>query len=408
MEVIEGQPLSARLAERPLPIDEVLRIGLQLAEAVAHAHDRGIVHHDLKSANVMLTPAGHVKVLDFGLAKRVSADLLAEASTRSTVPLTRPMTILGTLVVHVAGAASREAGRRGERRLGRRRHPSRNDSGRASVRRNDGVRSQFRHPQRRAGAAAGASPRRTADSHRPLSRQGASAPLSARQRSARRARSGSRFSTIVPSPSPAHRSSFPCRHPIGGGPARGRRRSVLAHASRTASRPVQRIQSIAVLPLENLSGDAGQEYFVTGVHEALITDLARIGLQKVIAKPSVDAFKGTKKSLHDTAQELGVEGLVTGSVIRAGDRIQISAQLVRADTGAVVWANRYRAARGRRLVFTERRGRRDRSRSARVSQSGSESQAHRSASRERRCVTMPISKDGPCSQRSPIPPIEKR
>ncbi len=97
MEVIEGQPLSARLAERPLPIDEVLRIGLQLTEAVAHAHDRGIVHRDLKSANVMLTPVGHVKVLDFGLAKRMSADRLAEAATRSAVPLTQPMTILGTL-----------------------------------------------------------------------------------------------------------------------------------------------------------------------------------------------------------------------------------------------------------------------------------------------------------------------
>ena len=120
MEVIEGQPLSARLAERPLPIDEVLRIGLQLTDAVAHAHDRGIVHRDLKSANVMLTPIGHVKVLDFGLAKRMSADRLAEAATRSAVPLTQPMTILGTLSDMSPGATPREAGRRGERRLGRR------------------------------------------------------------------------------------------------------------------------------------------------------------------------------------------------------------------------------------------------------------------------------------------------
>ncbi len=101
------------------------------------------------------------------------------------------------------------------------------------------------------------------------------------------------------------------------------------------------IRSIAVLPLENISGNAGEDYFVAGMHEALITDLARIGLQKVIAKPSADAFRGTKKPLRDIGQELGVEGLVTGSVIRAGDRIQINAQLVRADTGAVVWANRY-------------------------------------------------------------------
>ena len=96
MEVIEGRPLSARLAERPVPLEELLRIGVQLAEAVAHAHDRGVVLRDLKSANVMVTPAGHVKVLDFGLAKRVGGTV-TEAPTQSAVPLTRPLTILGTL-----------------------------------------------------------------------------------------------------------------------------------------------------------------------------------------------------------------------------------------------------------------------------------------------------------------------
>ena len=65
------------------------------------------------------------------------------------------------------------------------------------------------------------------------------------------------------------------------------------------------------------------------MHEALITDLARIGVQKVIAKPSADAFKGTKKPLRDIGRELGVEALVTGSVMRASNRVQITAQLVR-------------------------------------------------------------------------------
>ena len=111
--------------------------------------------------------------------------------------------------------------------------------------------------------------------------------------------------------------------------------------SNRSALPAAQIQSIAVLPLENLSGDPGEEYFVAGMHEALITDLARIGVQKVIAKASADAFKGTKKSLRDIGRELGVEGLVTGSVMRASDRIQITAQLVNADTGAVLWANRY-------------------------------------------------------------------
>jgi len=96
MEVVEGEPLSRRL-ERPLAVDEGLRIALALADAVAHAHDRGVVHRDLKGANVMITPEGRVKVLDFGLAKRVSGDEFNDVTTHAAAPLTQPHTILGTL-----------------------------------------------------------------------------------------------------------------------------------------------------------------------------------------------------------------------------------------------------------------------------------------------------------------------
>ena len=70
MELVEGQALSSRLAEGPLPIDQVLRYGQQMADALAHAHARGVVHRDFKSANVVVTPEGQVKVLNFGPAKR--------------------------------------------------------------------------------------------------------------------------------------------------------------------------------------------------------------------------------------------------------------------------------------------------------------------------------------------------
>jgi len=70
MELVEGQPLSSRLADGPLPIDQVLRYGQQMADALAHAHARGVVYRDFKSANVVVTPEGQVKVLNFGLAKR--------------------------------------------------------------------------------------------------------------------------------------------------------------------------------------------------------------------------------------------------------------------------------------------------------------------------------------------------
>src|SRR5439155_7299655 len=81
----------------PPPATDVLRFGSQLADALAHAHDRGIVHRDLKAANVMITRDGRAKVLDFGLARRLAADAMADATTAFTAPGSEPATIAGTL-----------------------------------------------------------------------------------------------------------------------------------------------------------------------------------------------------------------------------------------------------------------------------------------------------------------------
>lgn len=98
MELVEGRPLRSLIPAGGLPRDQVLSYGLQIAEALAHSHDRGIVHRDLKSANVMITPEGRVKVLDFGLAKRpVDAPAGEEAAQTATESLTRAGAIVGTL-----------------------------------------------------------------------------------------------------------------------------------------------------------------------------------------------------------------------------------------------------------------------------------------------------------------------
>jgi len=107
------------------------------------------------------------------------------------------------------------------------------------------------------------------------------------------------------------------------------------------ARPAKRIGSIAVLPLENLSRNPDQEYFADGMTEELTTDLAKIGGLRVISRTSSMQYKGTKKSLPEIGRELNVDSVLVGSVLRAGDRVRITAQLIRASTDEHLWAETY-------------------------------------------------------------------
>jgi TolB-like protein/DNA-binding winged helix-turn-helix (wHTH) protein len=101
------------------------------------------------------------------------------------------------------------------------------------------------------------------------------------------------------------------------------------------------VRSIAVLPLANFSGDPAQEYFVDGMTDELITDLAKIGALRVISRTSVMRYKGTKKGLPEIARELNVDGIVEGSVTRSGQRVRITAQLLYGPTDKHLWAEAY-------------------------------------------------------------------
>jgi len=105
--------------------------------------------------------------------------------------------------------------------------------------------------------------------------------------------------------------------------------------------PVPSIRSLAVLPMQNLSGDAAQEYFADGMTEELITDLAKVSALRVISRTSVMRYKGTKKGLPEIAKELNVDGIVEGSVMRSGNRVRITAQLLHAPTDKHLWAEAY-------------------------------------------------------------------
>jgi TolB-like protein/Flp pilus assembly protein TadD len=102
-----------------------------------------------------------------------------------------------------------------------------------------------------------------------------------------------------------------------------------------------RIESIAVLPLENLTGDSGQEYFVDGMTEELIADLGQIEALRVISRTSVMQYKGVKKPLPQIARELNVDAVIEGSVMRAGNRVRVTAQLIQATTDRHLWAQSY-------------------------------------------------------------------
>ena len=105
--------------------------------------------------------------------------------------------------------------------------------------------------------------------------------------------------------------------------------------------PSPAIRSVAVLPLENLSGDASQEYFADGMTDQLIASLGQISALRVISRTSVMGYKGTRKPLPQIARELNVDAVVEGSIVRSGGRVRITAQLIEAAADRHLWAHSY-------------------------------------------------------------------
>lgn len=123
----------------------------------------------------------------------------------------------------------------------------------------------------------------------------------------------------------------------------------LAQRQRLVTAPV--IHSIAVLPLENLSGDPEQEYFAEGMTDVLITDLARASALRVISHTTANAYKRTQKALPEIAKELNVDAMVEGTIMRSGNRVRISAQLIRAVDDRHLWAESYEGELGDVLLL---------------------------------------------------------
>src|SRR5712692_1869367 len=170
MELVEGKPLNTLIVGEGLPVESVLRYGVQIAAALSHSHSRSIIHRDLKSSNIVVTPEGLVKVLDFGIAKRSEKDLL-EGATQTIGPLDTAQGLTSTLQFM---APEMLRGLETDHRI-------------------DiwalGVRDQLRHPARLASSAPGARSHRPVGHYAALSCQGPRAALPASRRSAGGARS---------------------------------------------------------------------------------------------------------------------------------------------------------------------------------------------------------------------------
>jgi eukaryotic-like serine/threonine-protein kinase len=343
-ELLEGESLHDRLKAGGLTVRKAVETAVQIAQGLAAAHEKGIVHRDLKPANVFVTRDGQVKILDFGIAKLVAprslerpaqattvVDATEAGTTLGTVGYMAPEQVRGQAVDHRSdifslGCVLHE--------LLSGRSPFRRETAAdtvSAVLQDDPAPLPVAVPRALGGIVRRCLEKRPEDrfqSARDLGfdLQAAAETLTAGSvtRSAVRLRRHRwAVAAVLVAVATAAAIYVVVRGRSGGPAAAGR------------------IRSLAVLPLANLSGDPAQEYFSDGMTEELITNLSKISALKVISRTSVMQFKGTRKPIREIAQALGVDGIVEGSVLRAGDRVRITAQLISAATDTHLWAESY-------------------------------------------------------------------
>jgi len=299
LELVEGATLAERMVRGPIPFEEALPICRQIVDGLKAAHEKGVVHRDLKPGNIKITPAGAVKILDFGLSKITRPAAPADTVTQ----LTDSGILLGTI-----GYMSPEHFR------------GVNANVRSDIFSVGAILYELLSGRRAFKGGSGAETICAILEKDPpaLSSLGTSAPV--------------QFLRIVSrclekEPSKRFQSAAELKFALE-----------CSTDSPPAAKPPEK--SIAVLPFVNTSS-TDQEYFSDGLAEELINALAQLPGLRVASRSSSFRFRGSDLDVREIGRKLGVETLLEGSVRRAGNRLRVTAQLISIEDGYHLWSERY-------------------------------------------------------------------
>jgi eukaryotic-like serine/threonine-protein kinase len=306
MPVMAGQTLRDRLSSgSPLPVDEAVRIAMEVADALDYAHRRDIVHRDIKPENILLHE-GHAVVADFGIGKALVA-----ASAATGVMFTQIGVTVGT-----PAYMSPEQAAGGDL-------DGRSDLFALGCVMFEMLTGEFAFSGSSAHAVIA---RRFAYSPPPITDSRPEIPAAVGETVSRllQRSADDRFASGAQVVAALRAQSTPPVATAAVAPDRARRDS-----------------SIAVLPFTNLSADPDNEYFSDGLTEELITDLSGVKALHVISRTSSLQLKGTTKGMREIGRTLGVRYALTGSARKAGNALRITAQLVDTTTDEQIWAEKY-------------------------------------------------------------------
>ncbi|MDH3745876.1 MAG: protein kinase [Acidobacteriota bacterium] len=375
MELMDGQTLKYRISGKPMPVEQIVQLGSQVADALEAAHGAGIVHRDLKPANLFVTGRGDAKVLDFGLAK-VTEDLAREES-KSADPrtelaperLTSPGTSMGTIgYMSPEQVRGEELDERTdlfslgvvlyEMATGKQPFEGKtagaifslilNQVPTAPVRLNPDLPDELQHILNKA-----------LEKDESLRYQSATELKADLLRLERDATLASGLAAPGQTPAPTTEpTAAPSRRGlwtglgatalalvvatafwIGKGADSSGQPSVQSEEASVA--PIPGYASIAVLPFVDMSPEKDQEYFTDGLSEELLNVLAQIRDLKVAGRTSSFQFKGRTEDLRIIGEKLGVASILEGSVRKAGEQVRITAQLVNVADGFHLWSQSY-------------------------------------------------------------------